>query len=169
MKQEIDVQISAIASPSAKMSLIADRAVRDVIKFDVGDSSASTTTIRAIKVFADCTKTPIKILAEVQRCAYRAVIKTCTRRPTQADRFFFITNLKTISVRISRWAHTYDVDVRNIVEKINRAEGRYVEENARFKMGERRLFISLLQRSLARSQNSSKITLRLSRRTAKWK
>lgn len=121
------------------MSSIAERGVQDVIKLYAGESSASTMALRAIKVFSDCTKTPIKIVAEVERYAYDAAINTT--HPTQAD-LSVTTSLKTISARISRWAHTCDVDVRDHVERINCAEGRYAGKSARFKMGGATIFIA---------------------------
>lgn len=123
----INVQIRAITIASARVSRIADRGVQDVIKIYAGESSASKMALRAIGVFSDCTKTPIKIVAEVKRCADDAAINT---------------TLKTISARISRWAHTCDVEVRDTVGMINRAEGRYAGESDRFKMGGAAVFIA---------------------------
>ena len=139
LEQVVNVQISAITTASARVSSIADRCVQEVIKIYAGESSASTMALRAIEVFSDCTKTPIKIVAEVERCAYDAAINTT--RPTQAD-LSVTTKLKIISARISRWAHTCDVDTRDIVGKINRAEGRYAGKSARFKMGGAAVFIA---------------------------
>ena len=139
LEQEIDVQISAITTASARVSSIADRGVQDVIKIYAGEFSASSMALRATKVFSDCTKTPIKIVAEVERCSYDSAINIT--RPTQAD-LSVITSLKTISARISDWAHTCDVDVRDLVGKINRAEGRYAEKSARFRMGAAAIYIA---------------------------
>lgn len=133
LEQIVDVQISAITTASARVSSIAARGVQDVIKLYAGESSASSMALRATKVFSDCTKSPIKIVAEVQRCAYDAAINTT--RSTQAD-------LSVISARISRWAHTCDVDVRDIVGQMNRAEGRYAGKSARFRMGGVAIFIA---------------------------
>lgn len=130
LKQVVDVQIQ-MTTASARVSSIADRSVQDVIKLYAGKSSASNMALCVAEMFSDWTKSPIKIVADVERCAYDAAINTI--RPTQAD-LSVTTRLKIISARISRWAHRCDVDVRDLVESVYRAEGRYARKNARSKM-----------------------------------
>lgn len=130
MEQEVDDKLSIISTASARVSSIAARGIQNMIKAQAGASTASNMTFRAAKQISQGTKIPLVIVASFERHA-RDTARAITHR-SDADRLA-ARNLQTITARISHWTHQCDVRIRDFIDSVNHAEGKYARKSPRYR------------------------------------
>lgn len=158
LTQEVDDKLLIISVASTRVSSIAARGIQDAIKAQARASTASTMALCAAQEFSECTKTPLKIVADIERRARDAAKNAGD--PTKADRLV-ATDLKTIAARLSRWADATDANARNAIGKIDRAEGRYAGATRSFKASNAAAFAALadITRTIADIVEAHSITI----------
>ena len=140
LTREVDDKLLTISVASTRVSSIAVRGVQDVIKAQGRASTASTMALSVAQKISECTKTPLKVVASVERRARDAA--KSAGDPTKADPLV-ATDLKIIAARLSRWADATDVNVRNAIGMIDRAEGSFAGTTRRFKASKAAAFTAL--------------------------
>ena len=122
MMQTVDDKLSFVTIASARVSSIAARGVQDIIKAQAGASTTSHAVSVIASRLSQITKFPMCVTALNERRARDAAKNTVY--PTKVE-------LKGMSACITYWAHGCDLNSRDLINEMKRADGKFARKSLR--------------------------------------
>lgn len=127
LEQEISDRVLTVSIASARVSSIAARGVLNVVKAQAGAPTTAAMALRTADELCKCAEFVAGLAAGGARHARD--VAAGTAHPTDTG-LRVAVDLKPVAANISLWAHEVDVSVRNTVDQIKYAQGKYARRSS---------------------------------------